>query len=151
MKKEIGKYLAIAIMFSLLTACAPMGPMVTIQGIEMRNIALSGNSKLGHETLAKQYENLAKEMKVKIKEQEEISKHKPQASYLGKNGQHIKSHIAYKIRRYEKAVNESLAQAVYHKQTAAKQTNRKSTAKINIHGGKINKAEINLNNKRGSL
>lgn len=121
MKKEIGKYLGITVMFSLLTACAPMGPMVTIQGVEMRNTALSDNSNLGHETLAKQHENLAK----KMKEQEEIFRHKPRTSNFGKNGQHIKSHAAYKILRYDKAVNESLAQAVYHRQIATKQTSRK--------------------------
>ena len=82
-----------------------------------------------HDALASQFENLAKEMQAKVEEQKEIVSHKPRSSYFGKNGQNIKSHIAYKIRKYEKAAAEYLEQAASHHAMAAEQTGLKSTAK----------------------
>ena len=72
---------------------------------------------------------LAKEMQAKIEEQKDIINHKPRTSYFGRNGQRIKSHIAYKIRKYEKAAAEYSEQAAYH-HVLAEQTKRKSIAII---------------------
>ncbi len=91
------------------------------------NAFASDNAK--HDVLATQFENLAKEMQAKIEEQKDIINHKPRTSYFGRNGQRIKSHIAYKIRKYEKAAAEYSEQAAYH-HVLAEQTKRKSIAII---------------------
>ncbi len=82
-----------------------------------------------HDVLATQFENLAKEMKAKVAEQKEIGKHKPRSSYFGKNGQRIKSHIAYKIRKYEKIAADYMTQAAYHQDLAAAQDGLKTISK----------------------
>ncbi|GJL71965.1 MAG: hypothetical protein NMNS01_11640 [Nitrosomonas sp.] len=82
-----------------------------------------------HDVMATQFENLAKEMQAKVIEQKEIVKHKPRSSYFGKNRQRIKSHIAYKIRKYEKMAAEYIAQSAYHHDLAAAQTGLKTVSK----------------------
>jgi hypothetical protein len=78
-----------------------------------------------HDVLASQFENLAQEMQAKAAEQKDIVNHKPRSSYFGKNGRNIKSHVAYKIHKYEKAAAEYLEQAAYH-HAIAEQTGTKS-------------------------
>jgi hypothetical protein len=89
-----------------------------------------------HEALASQFENLAQEMQAKVEEQKDIVNHKPRTSYFGKHGQKIKSHIAYKIHKYEQAAAEYAEQAAYHHQLAATQSESNSVAKQNQIKGK---------------
>ncbi|HBZ29695.1 MAG TPA: hypothetical protein DEO56_03760 [Nitrosomonas nitrosa] len=85
-----------------------------------------------HDALANQFENLAKEIQVKIQEQKEIVKNKPRSSYFGRNGQRIKSHIAYKIRKYEKVASEYSEKAAYHHAKAGEQTGNHAVANQNL-------------------
>ena len=93
------------------------------------------NDVANHEALASQYEKLAQEMQAKIEEQKDIANHKPRSSYFGKHGQNIKSHIAYKIHKYERAAADYSQQAAYHHKIAADQAEIKAIATKNRNGG----------------
>lgn len=82
-----------------------------------------------HHVLANQYENLAKEMQAKVEEQKDIFNHKPRSSYFGRNGQRLKSHVMYKIHKYENAAEKYSQQAAYHNALAAEQAETKSMTK----------------------
>jgi hypothetical protein len=97
-------------------------------GMSMNAVA---SEVVNHEALAGQYENLAQEMQAKVEEQKDIVNHKPRTSYFGKHGQNINSHIAYKIRKYEKAAAEYSQQAAYHHKIAADQAELKAIATKN--------------------
>ena len=87
-----------------------------------------------HEALASQFENLAQEMQAKIEEQKDIVNHKPRTSYLGRNGHKIKKHIAFKIRKYEKAAAEYLEQAAHHHAMAGEQAGNTVAKQNQIYG-----------------
>lgn len=138
MKK--GKYFAVLLTLTLLVACATMDSRTSAQDIEARHTTQNG-SDFDHDALAKQYEDLAKDMQAKVQEQKEIFKHKSRSSRFGKHGKNIKSHVAYKIQKYEKAAQENLDKAAYH---------RKTSANIN-QANKKNKARKSLSNNNSSL
>ncbi|SET23295.1 hypothetical protein SAMN05216326_11644 [Nitrosomonas marina] len=76
------------------------------------------SDRVDHDALIQHYEAQADEMLAKIDEQIDALKHKSRSSFFGKHGQDIKSHVKYKIHEYEKAAEESLEKAAYHKQMA---------------------------------
>jgi hypothetical protein len=82
-----------------------------------------------HHVLANQYENLAQEMQAKVEEQKDIFNHKPRSSYFGRNGQRLKSHVMYKIQKYENAAEKYSQQAAHHNALAAGQGETKSMTK----------------------
>ena len=143
MKTTIGKYFSVLSMLALLIACAPMDSRTSALDVETRDTAQNNRSDFDHDALVKQYEDLAREMQAKVQEQEEILEHKPHSSYFGKHGRSIKSHVTYKIRKYEKAAQEYLEKAAYHQKLAAEQTNRKLVPKPSQTSGQINKAKKN--------
>lgn len=95
-------------------------------GVSMNSFA---SDVADHEILANQFENLAKEMQAKIEVQKDIFNHKPRSSYFGRNGQRVKSHVTYKIHKYEKAAAEYSEQAAYHHAIAAEQGEIRSITK----------------------
>ena len=102
MKTTIGKYFSVLSMLALLIACAPMDSRTSALDVETRDTAQNNRSDFDHDALVKQYEDLARRNAAKVQEQEEILEHKPHSRYFGKHGRKIKSHVTYKIRKYEK-------------------------------------------------
>lgn len=147
MKLKIGKYFTVFPIFALLVACAPMSPITSIHDSEALNATQSNESKLDHNALAKQYENLAREMQAKEREQEELLEHKPRSSFFGKNRRNSRSQVALKAHEYEHAAQEYLEKADFHRKIAAMQADQKSAAKMNRDNESINKAKRILNNK----
>lgn len=117
MKTETRKYFAVFPALALLIASVSMNSFAS-------DVA-------DHDVLAGQFESLAKEMQAKVAEQKDIFNHKPRSSYFGRNGQRVKSHVAYKIRKYEKAAADYLEQADYHHAIAVEQTKLKPVANQN--------------------
>ena len=128
MKTEIGKWFAIISVFTLMAACASTDSLTSTQNIETLSNFQDSGSNIDHIALAEHHEKLAEEFQAKVNEQEEVLKHKPRSSYFGKNGRSTKSHVAAKIREYNKAMQENLEKALYHRQLAADQLNRESAA-----------------------
>lgn len=135
-----GNYFSVLLTLTLLVACAPMETKTSAQDIEAHHTIQNG-SNFDHDALAKKYEALAKNMQAKVQEQKEVFKHRSRSSRFGKRGKNIKSHITYKIDRYEKAAQENLDKAAYH---------RKMSTNIN-QANKNNKAKENLSNNNSSL
>lgn len=104
-----------------------------IFGTSMNSVA---SDDANHEVLVNKFESMAAEMNAKITEQQEIFKNKPRTSYFGINGKNIKSHVIYKIRKYEKAAEEYLEQAAHHHAMAAEQSDMKSVSTTNKTSGK---------------
>jgi len=104
-----------------------------IFGASMNSVA---SDDVNHEVLANKFESMAAEMNAKITEQQEIFKNKPRTSYFGINGKNIKSHVIYKIRKYEKAAEEYLEQAAHYHAMAAEQSDMKSVSTTNKTSGK---------------
>lgn len=103
--------------------------VLLVFGVSANSFATSAAE---HEALASQFENLAKEMQAKVEEQKDIVNHKPRSSYFGKNGRNVKSHIAFKIRKYEKAAAEYLEQATHHHAMAGEQAGNNTVASQNL-------------------
>jgi len=104
-----------------------------IFGASMNSVA---SDDVNHEVLANKFESMAAEMNAKITEQQEIFKNKPRTSYFGINGKNIKSHVVYKIRKYEKAAEEYLKQAAHHHAMAAEQSEMKSVSTTSKTSGR---------------
>lgn len=118
MKTEMGKYITAFLLLTLLAACAPIQPLTSAQGMELRFAAQNSKGDYSHDALAKRHENFASKMQAKAQEQKKILKNKPSTSFFGRNGQHIKPRIFRKIRNYEQAAKENFAKAAYHRKIA---------------------------------
>ncbi|SFK31802.1 hypothetical protein SAMN05216302_100418 [Nitrosomonas aestuarii] len=142
---KTSRYLTISSALVLLVASLSMNTWATEAGYGAQNNVSTHN----HFALAEQYENLAKEMQAKATEQMEILEHKPRSSFFGKNGQHIKSHIAYKISTFEQAAQDNLEKAAYHKAVAAAQTSPELTDRPAEINKQLNKAKYKANQHSG--
>lgn len=140
MKTNTNKYfLAFSILAFFITAVS-MSSLAFSQNIET-NSAMSGEGDFDHNTLARQYDNLAQEMLTKAEEEKAEIVSKPNTSFFGKTGMRHKARLKNKIYKYEKAAAEYLDKAGYHRKIAAGQTDGKLTAEVNQHNELINKAK----------
>ncbi|SEQ77637.1 hypothetical protein SAMN05421690_1001112 [Nitrosomonas sp. Nm51] len=102
----------------------PMSAFATGQNDVSNSTALESTGKADHAALARHYEEQANEMYGKIEEQIETLKKRSRSSYLGKRGRDIKKHVKYKIQEFEKAAEESLEKAAYHKKMAGEHSSQ---------------------------
>ncbi len=110
----------------------------------------AGNSShVDHVAIAEQHRRLAGEMQTKRDEQVEILRNKPSTSFLGRNGQYLKSRIINKIHEYEQVAQENLAKAAYHSAIAAEQASRNSAGQSGHMSDHLNKARIRSNETGG--
>lgn len=77
-----------------------------------------------HNTLAQHYKHQADVLQAKIEAQIDALNHKPKSSFFGRNGQHIKKHVEFKIHQYEMAIADNLRKAEHHQKMAAGQSIR---------------------------
>lgn len=128
MKTETAQYFAIVSFFTFIIFVAPMSSFATDQISEFDSTVSNIEGNADHNALAHFYENQAKEIQAKIDEQIEALSHKPRSSYFGKHGKDIRKHVKYKIDQFEKAAEENLQKAAYHKKMAEEQSNRPAYA-----------------------
>ncbi|MDN5837034.1 MAG: hypothetical protein L0H12_06730, partial [Nitrosospira sp.] len=100
-------------------------------------IVQNAKTRSQHEALTKYFENLAQEMRVKVKEQRTLFEHYQEKGYLyGRQAQNNQSHTWALMNRYELAIDKSLAKAAFHRKTAAElarndsATNARQTANV---------------------
>ncbi|PTN11935.1 hypothetical protein [Nitrosomonas aestuarii] len=137
MKTETKTYFTILSVVLFMIIAAPMTAFATQQD-EKENLTLHSNQEnVDHHALAYHHEDLAKGMQAKIQEQIEAFNNKPRSSFLGRNGQHIKKHVVYKIREYEKTAQAHMKKAAYHSHMAAEQLYHDSIAKSKNTGNEI--------------
>ncbi|SER78069.1 hypothetical protein SAMN05421690_10752 [Nitrosomonas sp. Nm51] len=98
---------------------------ILILDISMNSFASAHNDEdcPGHDILARQYENMARDMQDRIQEQMEILEvlnRRPHFSFFEANGRNLKNYVTNKIRGCETAATAYLDKAAYH-QTVASQ------------------------------
>jgi predicted ribosome quality control (RQC) complex YloA/Tae2 family protein len=119
MKTRLGRFLAILSMLGLLASCAQMSSFETENADTLR-AAQNASTYADHDSLAKQYENAAKEMRVKAEEQNKLLEHYEDKSYLyGRRAQDLQAHTSALLRRYQQFAEENLRQAAYHQKMAS--------------------------------
>lgn len=77
-----------------------------------------------HSALAQDYKHQADVLQARIEDQVDALNHKPRSSFFGRNGQHVKKHVEFKIHQYEMAIADNLKKAEYHQKMAAGQSIR---------------------------
>jgi hypothetical protein len=105
----------------LLVACAPMSRYEAVKSPAILKAVQDARRHSDHNAVAKRFENLAKEMRMKAEEQRRLLQHYQEKSYLyGRQAQDRKSHTWALMHRYEQAAKTSLSKAATHRQMAAK-------------------------------
>ncbi|MBY0475550.1 MAG: hypothetical protein K2Q13_10895 [Nitrosomonas sp.] len=119
MNIQLGKYLAVLPMLSILVACAQLSPMEA-RNMDNSQIASEAKTFSDHENLANYYDNLAKEMTAKVEEKMALlEEYEDHSHYYGRRGQDYKSHTLANIRHYEQETTAAIQQAGYHRKIAA--------------------------------
>ncbi|SDY30742.1 hypothetical protein [Nitrosomonas sp. Nm33] len=126
MKTKIS--LTTLLMVSFLSACAQMNPVSSMQSNEIGNGNLNAIDRSNHDALAQHYENTAKELQVKLQEQQKLLKeYEDHNYYYGRKGQNLNSQTSAKVRHLEKLIKENLDEAAIHRKMARDQEKRNYT------------------------
>ena len=73
-----------------------------------------------HEAVAKHYEDVARELQVKIQEQKQLLEHYESKSYMyGRQAQDLQSHADALVRKYEVEAQANLKEAALHRRTVS--------------------------------
>jgi hypothetical protein len=119
MRNKIGNFLGALSMLALLASCAQMGPLEA-RNADTRRAAENARTHADHDSLARQYENTAKELLEKTEERKKLLQHYEEKSYLyGKRAQDMQSHTWALLHKYGKAAKETMKQAAFHRKMAS--------------------------------
>lgn len=111
-------------MLGLLASCAQI-PMRSPEAQKAQNAHARGAEEgartyADHSNLAKQYENMARELLAKSEERKKLLQHYEEKSYLyGRRAQDMQSHAWALLHKYEKATKETVKQAAFHRKMAS--------------------------------
>ncbi|WP_374564769.1 hypothetical protein [Nitrosomonas sp.] len=145
MSKNLRKYLAVLPLFSMLVACAQLGPL-EVQDTEMNKLAQHARTHSDHEKLASYYDDVANEMRKKVVEKRKALQHyEDKSHYYGRGGQDFHSHTTANLRYYEQAAQEAQKQAYFHRKIAAELLQRENAKPVAAPGqfsDRANKAEL---------
>ncbi|WP_040851898.1 hypothetical protein [Nitrosospira lacus] len=144
MKTRLGTFVAVLSMLGLLASCAQMGPLEA-QNDTSRRAAQHARTYADHNNLARQYENTAKEIRVKAEEQKKLLQHYEEKSYLyGRQAQDFQSRTWALVNKYEQAAEENIRQAAFHQKMASELAKRDYATPMETPGqqNRENKARI---------
>jgi hypothetical protein len=121
MKTKTGNIFAVLSMAGLLVSMSPLAIAAEpIDTPEIRAAVQKATTPSDHEAVAKYYENAAKQMQAKVKEEKELLEQYENKSYLyGRQAQDLQSHTAALIRRHEQTVAADMQEAALHHQMAS--------------------------------
>lgn len=106
---------ALIAMFGLLGSCT-----INPHSMDMTQAVQSANTRSDHESLAKHYEDAAKEMQAKATEHKKmLGQYEARKSLYGKQAQSLISHCQGLVRIYEQAAKENMGMAQSHREMAA--------------------------------
>jgi hypothetical protein len=112
--KTITSFALVAI-FALLGSCT-----INPHPMDMTQAVQSAKTRSDHESLAKHYEDAAKEMQAKVAEHKKmLAQYETRKSLYGKQAQSLISHCQGLIRIYEQAAAENRSMAESHRQMAS--------------------------------
>ena len=143
MNAKLGKYLLVLPILSLAVACAGLSPL-EMQNAESTKAAQNAKTYSDHNNLATHYDNLAKEMVAKVKENKEsLEEYDVHSYYYGRQGQDFESHTTANIRYYEVAAEEASQQANYHRKVAGELLKQEYAQSEKASGNQKIKAKLN--------
>ncbi|SHM04266.1 hypothetical protein SAMN05216428_11250 [Nitrosospira sp. Nsp11] len=132
-----------ALSLILLAACAQMSPHEALQNTNIRKASQNARTRSDHDALTQYFENTAREMQAKAKEQKKLLEHYEEKGYLyGRRAQDLKSHTSALVRKYEANAEESIKEAAAHRQMASEQAQREFAAR---EGQIVDAAKLNPN------
>lgn len=140
MKNTAKKFFAIYMMLICVFAGAAMNSLASGQHDKTHATLERNAENLSHVTLARQYENSAREMQANIEAQQTLLRRKLGYGNFKKNGWRYKSRAAHRIRGYKKAAREYLEKAAYHHRMATENIKSKSVSEQNH----INRTESSM-------
>ena len=101
--------------FGLLASCT-----INPHSMDMTQAVQSAKSRSGHESLAKHYEDAAKEAQAKAAEHKKLlAQYQTKKDLYGKHAQDLMNHCQGLIRVYEQAAAENMNMAGSHRKMAA--------------------------------
>ena len=115
MKTEIRKFVAAVATMGLLASCAQTDFLE--QQSDNTSSAAQNTQTLGdHDSIARRYENAAKELLVKAEERKKLLQHYEDKSHLyGRNGQDFQAQAVALARKYNLAAEKATAHAAFHR------------------------------------
>lgn len=132
-----------ALSFSILAACAQLSPHEALQNTNIRKASQNARTRGDHDALTLYFENTAREMQTKTKEQKKLLEHYEDKGYLyGRRAQDLKSHTYALVRKYEANAEESIKKAAMHRRMATEQAQREFAAR---KGQIVDAATLNPN------
>jgi len=122
MKTKFGRFVATLSVIGVLASLnvsATAGQSVDTP--EIRAAAQKATTRSDHEAVAKYYEDAARQMQAKVKEQKELLEQYQDKSYFyGRQAQDLQSHTEALVRDYEQTISATLQEATLHRQIASK-------------------------------
>ncbi|WP_143083365.1 hypothetical protein [Nitrosomonas communis] len=116
MKTNILLVIGLALIF--LSGCAQMSPIANAQNNEY-SAELRTIDPNNHIAVAKHYEDMANEMKVKLRAQKKLLEdYEGHSYYYGRKGQDLQSHTIANIRHFENSIKENMKEAAIHRKMA---------------------------------
>jgi len=107
--------LALVAIFALLGSCT-----INPHPMDMTQAVQSAKTRSDHESLAKHYEDAAKDMQAKSAEHKKmLAQYEANKGLYGKQAQSLTSHCQGLVRIYEQAAAENMSMAESHRQMAA--------------------------------
>ena len=122
MKTKLGNIFAALSMVGLLASVShSVTAAQPVDTPEIHAVAQKAVTHSDHEAVAKYYEDAARQMQAKVKEQKELLEQYQEKSYLyGRQAQDLQSHTEALVRDYEQTVSATLQEATLHRQIASK-------------------------------
>jgi peptidoglycan hydrolase CwlO-like protein len=108
-------FLAILALLPLLAACS-----INPHPMDMSHAVQNAKTRGDHESLAKHYEDMAKEMRAQAEEHKKlVGQYEAKKDLYGKQAQSMISHCQGLVRIYDQAAAENISMAEAHRQMAA--------------------------------
>jgi peptidoglycan hydrolase CwlO-like protein len=122
MKTQFGNVLAaISVAGLLATASLSVSAAQPVDTPEIRAAVQNATTYSDHLAVAKYYEDAAKQLQAKAKEQQALLEQYQNKSYMyGRQAQDLQSHTEALLHKYEQTASATLQEAAAHRQIAAK-------------------------------
>lgn len=124
MKTGTAQNLTALSLLAFILIALPVQTFAADQDAVFDSTVLNSQNGADHKTLAQYHMHQVDTLQAKIEDQIDALNHKPRSSFFGRNGQHIKKHVEFKIHLYELAIADNMKKAEYHQKMAAEQSIR---------------------------
>lgn len=129
------KLLVLLSMLGLLVPCAQLGATELKDDDVNRATQNTTMTRSYHDNLVKDHEATAKEMLAKLEEKKKLlEEYEDHSQYYGRQGQDYRSHVWAMANKYERAAEEAMNKAAYHRKIASELAKRDYATPAEIPG-----------------